>query len=271
MGKKRKTKVFSPRTEKTIDELTLMDDDLMARAFDQNIPATQLLLRTILQENIEVIEAKGQVDMKNPLVKGRSIRLDIVAKDQRGVLFDCEVQRKNKGAHPRRARFHSAMLDTRMLKKKEEFDDIKDSYVIFITETDCFGKGKPIYTVERRINDEDPFEDGNHIIYVNGQYTGNDELGRLISDMKQKKTNGFFNKELEAAVRHFKVGEGRAIMCEAFEKYGKEQYDDGMEKGQCKLIQNMLRNGMTAEEISLNAGVDLKVVKKIEKALLQTT
>ncbi len=68
-------------------------------------------------------------------------------------------------------------------------------------------------------------------------------------------------------------------MCDAVQKYaqeyaqeyGQEQYGIGVEKGQSDLIQNMLRSGMTAEEISCNAGVDLKVVKKIEKALLQTT
>ncbi len=56
-------------------------------------------------------------------------------------------------------------------------------------------------------------------------------------------------------------------MGEVFEKYGQELYDEG----QRELIQNMLRNGVTAIEISRTTGVDIKVVKRIEKALLQTT
>lgn len=38
--------------EKIIKGLTLFDDDLMSRAFDQNIEATELLLRLILKRNI---------------------------------------------------------------------------------------------------------------------------------------------------------------------------------------------------------------------------
>ena len=68
-------------------------------------------------------------------------------------------------------------------------------------------------------------------------------------------------------------------MCEAVEKYANKKYVDGLEKGveqgiekgiekgieqtRNNLIQNMLRNGMTAEEISRNAGVDLDIVKSI--------
>lgn len=46
--------------------------------------------------------------------------------------IDIEVQGGAEGAHIRRARFHSSMTDARMLKKKQKFRDLKNSYVIFI-------------------------------------------------------------------------------------------------------------------------------------------
>ena len=232
MGKQH---VYAKEIEEIVDNMTLMDDDLMSRVFDQNIPATEVLLRTILEEEIEVISSKGQWDMKNAIVGGRNIRLDIFAKSRNGTYFDCEVQRSDRGAIPRRARFHASMLDTSMLKAGEDFAELKDSYVIFITENDYFAEGKPLYRVERRIEGKELFEDGSHIIYVNGKYEGEDNLGRLLSDFRRKELSGFNYPELEHGVRQFKEGmEGREVMCEAVERYAEkyakkyaEQYAEG--------------------------------------------
>ena len=65
--------------------------------------------------------------------------------------MNVEVQRNRKGSHVRRARFHSSMLDSRMLKKNEKFRNLKDFYVIFICEHDKFRKGLPVYHVDRYI------------------------------------------------------------------------------------------------------------------------
>ena len=42
-----------------------------------------------------------------------------------------------------------------------------------------------VYTVERYVNIREKkvlFDDGPHIIYVNGKYRGNDEAGKLMHD-----------------------------------------------------------------------------------------
>lgn len=53
-----------------------------------------------------------------------------------------------------------------MLERGEDFTELCDSYVIFITEHDVMGKGLPIYHVKRHIEelDNEPFDDGNHIL-----------------------------------------------------------------------------------------------------------
>ena len=209
-----------------IDNLTLFDDDLMGKVFDENIEAAELLLRLILErDDIEVLWVKGQEELKNPVVGGRTIRLDIRAVLGDGRQVNVEVQRNGKGSHVRRARFHSSMLDARMLKKNEKFRNLKDSYVIFICEHDKFGKGLPVYHVDRCIRETgELFEDGSHIIYVNGTYRGNDSIGQLMHDFKCKNAGEMHYKELAAGVRHFKeTEEGREDMCEAVRRYGREQ------------------------------------------------
>ena len=49
-----------------VDKPTLFDDDLMSRVFDNNIEATELMLRIILGRNINVISVIGQ-DKLSPL------------------------------------------------------------------------------------------------------------------------------------------------------------------------------------------------------------
>ncbi len=84
---------YSARVTKIVDDMSLMDDVLMSKVFSNNIPATQLMLSIILERDIEVIQSKGQWDMKSPYDKGRSIRLDIFAREKNGEFFDCEVQK----------------------------------------------------------------------------------------------------------------------------------------------------------------------------------
>lgn len=52
--------------------------------------------------------------MKNLI--GRDIWLDIDAIDDLGTEYDIEVQRADKGADRKRARYHSSILDAHMLK-----------------------------------------------------------------------------------------------------------------------------------------------------------
>ena len=212
------------RINKLIDGLTLFDDDLMSRVFDKNIEATELLLRIILERKIKVISVNGQEEMKNAAVGGRNITLDVHALDENGEKMDIEVQGNSEGAHIRRARYHSSVLDSRMLKEGQEFKEIKDSYVIFIYKHDKFQEGLPLYHIDRYVRETGKlFEDGSHIIYVNGNYKGDDEIGHLMQDFHQTDPDNMHYKELSQGVRHFKeVEEGRDTMCEAVQEYAKE-------------------------------------------------
>lgn len=224
-----------------IDDLTLFDDTLMSKVFDKNIPAATLLLQIILErDDIEVIEVKGQEDLKNPYPKGRNLKLDIHAVDMKGVEFDVEVQRNTRGSHFRRARFHGSMMDSRMLKEKQEFKELRDAYVIFICQHDKFKQNKPIYHVDKIIRETgELFDDGAHIIYVNGKYRGDDAIGRLNHDFNCKSSKSMYYREFAEGVKHFKETEkGREIMCESVERYS----DKNRIKALADAVKMMMKN-----------------------------
>ena len=154
-----------------IQQLTLMDNEFMTACLDQNIPATQEILRVILnREDLVVKSVKTQQYFQG--VK-RSIYVDIFAVDGEGRPINIEIENTTKGADPHRARFHSAVMDTHSLEKGQDFTELPDHYVIFITAEDVLGLGKMIYTIHRYIDGEGvPFEDGSHIIYRRGRWLG---------------------------------------------------------------------------------------------------
>lgn len=238
-----------------IDNLTLFDDDLMSRVFDQNIEATELILRIILERDIKVINVEGQEEFKNHDVRGRNITLDVHAIDVNGEEINIEVQGNSEGAHIRRARFHSSMIDSRMLKEKQKFKDLKDSYVIFIYKRDKFKKGLPIYHIDRYVREtNDLYDDGSHIIYVNGSYKGDDEIGKLIEDFHQTNPQKMNYGELAKGVEHFKETErGRDQMCEAVEQFAKEYADEEIMKSQINNVQNLMDNVNFTLEQALDA------------------
>ena len=226
--------------EKIIANLTLFDDDLMSRAFDQNIEATELLLRLILKRNIKVLSVTGQDEVKNSAVGGRNVILDVHALDEDGSEMDIEVQGNSEGAHVKRARFHSSMVDSRMLRAGQKFRELKDSYVIFIYKHDKFQRGLPIYHIDRYVSEtREPFGDGAHIVYVNGNYKGEDEIGKLMQDFHQADPDNMYYKELAEGVRHYKESKGgNEIMCEAVEKYGESLAIEATATAVKKLMKN---------------------------------
>ncbi len=243
------------RVNSLVDTLTLFDDELMGRVFDRNAKATELVLRLILGRNIKVISVNGQEEIRNAKVGGRNIILDVHAIDVAGEEMNIEVQGGSEGAHVRRARYHSSMLDTGMLKESQPLKELKDSYVIFIYKRDKFGKGLPLYHVDRYIKEtEETFGDGSHIIYVNGSYKGDDAIGKLVSDFHQTDSENMYYSELADGVEHYKETEkGRGNMSEAVEKYAREYAEECVIVEKITSVKNLMNNMKLTLEQALNA------------------
>lgn len=116
--------------------------------------------------------------------------------------------------------------------------------MIFIYRHDKFKKGLPVYHIDRYIRETgEIFEDGSHIVYVNGNYKGDDEIGQLMSDFHQVDPDNMHYKELSQGVKHFKeVEEGRDSMCEAVQEYAKEYADQRAIDTTINIVKNVIKN-----------------------------
>lgn len=223
----------------------LLDDDFMAKVFEDKACA-ELLLRIILKKNdLTVKEVYGQLALKN--LQGRSARLDVFATDSTGKVYNIEVQRSDRGAVAKRARYNAALIDANITEPGDEYEALNECYVIFITENDVIGAGLPIYHAERVIQETGkPFGDEQHILYVNAQIRDETELGKLMHDMWCVEAEDMHYGVLAERVRYFKENEeGVATMCRAME----EMRNDTEFKTKVKdAIQIMKSFNVTAQE-----------------------
>ena len=261
-----------------IKELRLMDDDFFSEALDGKTEAVEYILNTILErDDIKVKSTKAQVEYKS--ATKRSIKLDIQAEDVHGRLMDIEIQCSDRGSGVRRARFHSSMIDRALLSKGDDFEDLVDTYVIFITEKDKFGMGIPLYHIERKISEMDNalFGDGAHILYVNGEYRNLEHpVGSLMHDFNCKDAKDMVNPLLAEEVRYLKETEGglsqmsrilEEMRNEAAEKAKAEGRAEGKAEGNHEKAVStslkMLAKGYEAEEIAEITGLSLEEVRKL--------
>ncbi len=249
-----------------LENYRLLDDDFMTLFFNQNFEATALVLDVILNRtDIEVKTIEVQKREANPVVDGRNVILDILAVDSEGKNYDIEIQRADSGAGRRRARFLSGVIDYNMLKVKQDFSELCDSYVIFITENDVMKKGLPMYHINRYIEelDYEKFDDGNHIIYVNGAYKNDEsDIGKLMHDFRCTSSVDMFYDVLKKGMRHYKETEGgRAIVCKAIEAYGQEQRIEEKIETAKRMI---ARGKMEVDEIAEDTGLPLERVLELK-------
>lgn len=61
-----------------------------------------------------------------------------------------------------------------------------------------------------------------NILYVNGNYKGDDEIGYLMQDFHQKGLENMRYEELSEGAKHYEAEGGRDTMCDAVKEYARE-------------------------------------------------
>ena len=253
--------------------LRLMDDRFMTSVF-QDTACAETLLKIILEkDDFKISEIHTQHDIPN--LQGRSIRLDILATDSTGRLYNIEIQRDSKGAVEKRARYHSALLDANITEPGEKYEALNETYIIFITENDILEEGRPIYHIDRTIRESGRiFKDESHIIYVNSQIQDETALGRLMHDFYCTDPNDMYYKDIATRVRYLKENtEGVMNMQGVFETYGEKCRRDGIAKGRAKgraegktaqareTAVNLKKLGLSIDNIAMAVGQSVPVVE----------
>ena len=112
------------------------------------------------------------------------------------------------------------------------------------------------------------FDDGSHIVYVNGNYKGDDTVGRLMHDFGCKEAKDMYYPELAKGVKHFKEEGGREKMCEAVEKYAKDYAEEYADRKMLDKQKEMIKNLMESMKWSAEQAMTTMKVSDADRALL---
>ena len=249
-----------------IKNFTLMSDIFMRNVFKKR-ECLEYVLQVIMEkQDLYVIDQVIQKDYKN--LQGRSAVMDCVARDSTGKQFDVEIQQDNEGASPKRARYHSGLMDMNTLNPGQDFEELPESYVIFITRDDILGYGLPIYHIDRQIKElNEAFQDEAHIIYVNSRNQDDTELGRLMHDLHCKKADEMHSPILAKRVYELKeTQKGVELMCHEMEKIYSEGMESGEKRGELKAkketILSLAEMGIPVNKIAKAVNLSEKDVQK---------
>ena len=198
-------------TRKPFDELTIADDFMFCKVMeDESLCKTFLeLLLTGKVGKITYLSSQNAVTTHS---EAKSIRLDVLVKDETGKSYDVEMQVGNEHNLPKRMRYYQAALDVSFLDQGYSYQTLNDSYIIFVCLFDPIGYNRAVYTFENIcIEDKTiPLQDGTKKIILNAgafNQTGNHDLQGFLRYVKTGELTTDYTKRIESMIQAVKMSE----------------------------------------------------------------
>ena len=253
---------------KPFEDLTIADDFMFCKVM-QDEAICKEFLEMVLAGKIGKIAYLSPQNTVAAGVEAKSVRLDLLIKDETGKSYDIEMQISNEHNLPKRMRYYQAAIDISFLDKGAHYKALNDSYIIFVCLFDAIGKGDPLYTFENICLEDrkTPLQDGTKKVIINAgafNKAEDKELKGFLEYLKTGATNTEYTGRIETMIQAVKQNEQARQeyrFMSAFEMDAREQgFSDGshqkaletarlMKKADCEpsFIQQM--TGLSVEEI----------------------
>ena len=170
-------------SQNTLQELRPLDEPLLHQLMS-DLPLAQMVLRLITGvDELELVE-------------------ETVGKDSNGKKYVFEIQKEEVPFNVDRTLSRMVTMVSEHWNSILEKENLPALYLIIITEADPFGHAEPIYRFSlSESNRHEPLTGADHILYVNGTYEGDDEIGRLMHDFRCTDPNDMYLELLAEKVR----------------------------------------------------------------------
>ena len=205
-------------------------------------------------------------------IEAKSVRLDLLVKDETGKSYDIEMQVANEHNIPKRMRYYQAAIDIAFLDKGEHYKALNDSYIIFVCLFDAIGKGKPLYTFENIcIEDgQTPLRDGTKKVIINAEAFSkaeNKELKGFLEYVKTGTVNTEYTGRIETMIQTVKKSEQARQeyrFMSGFEMDAREKgFSDGSRQKALEAASNLKHLGVSIEIIAQATGLSKEEVEAI--------
>lgn len=273
-----------------LSELPL-SNDFMFGAVMHSEEICKLFLEELLGHDIRRIEFIDRQKDLGDSYEYHGVRLDVYLKDEAGTVFDVEMQAARSGDLPRRARFYQSGIDREELPKGVSYDELSESYVIFVCDFDCFGIGKAVGERVSFLKGTDtPYDDGSHVYFLNSRYKEGNASPAILEFLDLIRTNDLQNpystalgqktreqiqtvredRTLEVSYMTYQqkmLDERRSGFNEGLEQGLEQGLERGLEQGReqefVTTVRRMRRVGLDDETIAQSTGRDLETVRQV--------
>ena len=258
--------------KKTLQEQTIRDNFLFAAAMMDG-DNSKAFLSCLLGREIRRVEISYEKSIVyHPEQKG--IRLDVFCADEENTRYNVEMQVLNRKIL-KRARYYHGQIDMELLMAGTEYEELPDSFVIFICDFDPFGGGKYRYTAKMKL-EELPgavYEDGTHTIFLSTKGKNGSEVPEELAAFLK-----FAGASLEASeadyasdlVRRFqrsihKIKSDREMRSRymLFEEMMRDEYKAGKADYLADLVRKNKSKGRTVAEIAEFLNEDVEKIAAI--------
>ena len=190
--------------------------DVFASVVFEDISACQHVLRVFTgKKDLCLKKVKTQYTISKTSTK--SARLDVLAEDTEGIFYVMEIQRRKEINHPRRIRFYRGMLDSAFLEKGEDYAQLPQLEIFYVSETDVLEYGETVCQVCTSLGtcSNKVYDDGSYITFINAQIDDHSEIAALMRYFKTADPDDDSQGALSERVRYLKCKEGGIKrMCE---------------------------------------------------------
>ena len=232
------------------------------------------ILRAILPElKITAVKRRENEHPVNYLAfdDERGVRFDAIIEDDRERFYNVEMQVANQPGLGKRVRYYQAQIDQETLKKGEDYDDLRESYVIFFCAFDPCGQDRRLYQFHYYEDDDRQLRlpTNSHVILINalgtkGQITP--ALAAVLDVMNRRRDNAnplavSLVKEIDGYNRDKKrrralmnlqmrlKDEWRLGLSEGFDQGRAEGKAEGRDETMLSLIHTLQIQGQTQKQI----------------------
>lgn len=217
-------------------------------------------LERVLQIKIDYVEVSLEKSIVyHPEYKG--VRLDVYAKDEKNTRYNVEMQVLRRAALGRRSRYYQSQMDMEILLAGSEYEDLPNSYVIFVCDFDPFGKKKYVYTFQTRCkeSEETELEDGRNILFLSTYGENESEVPKeLVNFLKFVKADlkgsdedfhDTYVKKLQEFIHHVKENRKMEERFMVFEEMLKDERREGRKDALHQVVMKMFLQGFDDEKI----------------------
>ena len=142
-------------------EALTIQDDFMFKKVMQCKRICMRLISEIMQVEVRDITYLETEKTIEAYIEGRGIRLDVLVADEKGTHYNIEMQVRNtvgkstgKALLPKRTRYYQGSIDTDMLQKGQNFDELPPLVLIFICAFDLFDQDRYLYEFKSRCTED---------------------------------------------------------------------------------------------------------------------